>query len=278
MNQFSKNQPAGRSRLALALAGLLVLVATAGGVWWAMRPDTPAAAPVTADQAPVPDAGEPQAEASLEEGDALLAEQPEGPSNAARLAKLLKRDGMISALTAAVNMVAEGSSPAPALTFISIPGKYTVLEEGGQPAAKSKKRKKKAPAPPPQDVRVFVSPASYARYDDVTNVATSLDAASAAKKYARLRPYFDTAFKVIGRPGQRFDDVLTAAIQRLVDVKLLKGKVELERRVVVYVYKDPALEALGPAEKQFLRMGPRNGKIVQDYLRKFAQAAGLKIK
>gem|GEM_PF-1737579 len=281
MTQMNTTPPSGKGGLVIAgLLGLVILGLAGGGAWWFLQEEAPKPVAQVDAGTPVPDAAAPEVTHSLEEGDALLAQAPEGPSNAQRLAKLLKREGMISTLTAAVNMVAEGSTPAPALSFITIPGRYTVQEDGAKkPPKKAKKGKKKAKAAPPApaDGRIFVSPASYARYDDVTALFTAMDAEAAAKKYDRLRPYFDTAFKVIGKPGKRFDDVLTEAIQRLVSVKLLEGKIELERKVVLYTYKDPALEAQSGAAKQLLRMGPKNGKAIQDYLRKFANAAGLKL-
>jgi hypothetical protein len=44
------------------------------------------------------------------------------------------------------------------------------------------------------------------------------------------------------------------------------------RAVVVYEYADPKLEALSPAQKALLRMGPRNVPRVQAKLRELAAA------
>jgi hypothetical protein len=44
---------------------------------------------------------------------------------------------------------------------------------------------------------------------------------------------------------------------------------------VTFQFADPELEALSPAQKHLLRMGPHNMRLVQTKLRAFARAAGL---
>ena len=44
---------------------------------------------------------------------------------------------------------------------------------------------------------------------------------------------------------------------------------------VTFQFADPELEALSPAQKHLLRMGPRNMRLVQHKMREFARAAGL---
>ncbi|MHB8877533.1 MAG: DUF3014 domain-containing protein [Myxococcaceae bacterium] len=41
------------------------------------------------------------------------------------------------------------------------------------------------------------------------------------------------------------------------------------------MFKDPALEGASPAQKQLLRMGPDNGRIVKEKLRELARALKL---
>src|SRR5207244_3946428 len=112
----------------------------------------------------------------------------------ANLMKLLAREGMVSTLAAAVNMVADGDTPVALLEFIALPGRYTVDEEGGTTHAKAGAKKKKSRAPPPdvQEPRAFVSEKSYARYDAATALFTAMEPSAAARKYSRVRPYFET--------------------------------------------------------------------------------------
>jgi hypothetical protein len=45
---------------------------------------------------------------------------------------------------------------------------------------------------------------------------------------------------------------------------VVEGDVAVEAAgPVLYLFADPALEALGPVEKQLLRMGPRNARLVK---------------
>jgi hypothetical protein len=46
---------------------------------------------------------------------------------------------------------------------------------------------------------------------------------------------------------------------------------------VLYVYSDPQLESLSAAQKQLLRTGPRNVRLVQARLREIAQHLALPI-
>jgi len=51
--------------------------------------------------------------------------------------------------------------------------------------------------------------------------------------------------------------------------------VALVAHSVAWDYADPRLQSLTGAQRQFLRMGPRNMRIVQAKLREIAQLAGL---
>ena len=53
--------------------------------------------------------------------------------------------------------------------------------------------------------------------------------------------------------------------------------VELVPAVRSYHFADPALEALSPAQKQLLRLGPGNARRVQAKLRELAPALGLDV-
>jgi hypothetical protein len=272
--------PAKKKRTWLIALIIIAIVAVGGALLWRVfgQPRGPMETPVDAGV----DAGAPDSGAftpmSLPEGDALLRKLAGLWSKSADLAKWLAADDLIRRLTAAVNLVADGESPAPVLTFIPFKEEFSVDEEGGPKGKKGHRTHRGRPKHPKTVIgRLFISPASYARYDAVTRAFMSVDPDVAGKAYGQLRPYFDTAFAQIGRPGKRFDDVLAAAIRRLVSTPLLEGKVEVVPKGAVYAFKDPAIESRSAAEKLLLRMGPANGKAVQESLRRFAGSAGLAI-
>jgi hypothetical protein len=52
-------------------------------------------------------------------------------------------------------------------------------------------------------------------------------------------------------------------------------RVEMGGEGIGYRFADAKLEELTPAQKQLVRMGPRNLRIIQDRLRQFALALGI---
>jgi hypothetical protein len=164
-----------------------------------------------------------------------------------------------------VQLVADGQSPVAALPGFRLTGAYEVREV----VAAAPKGKPRPPA------RVYLSPASFERYGVLVKAFGSIDTAAAGDTWTALRPVFEVAFGEIGKPGTRFDDVLRRALHRLTAVEFPVGEVELKAKGALYEYADPTLEAMTPAEKQLLRLGPTQGRLVQGKLHEFAKHAGL---
>lgn len=255
--------------------GALVLVAGAGFFAWRVleQPRGPQETPVAA---PPVDAGVAAAEpvdagprVSIDDGDALLRTLASGWSTDPLFARWLDA-ASLRHLVAAVQSVADGESPRVSLPFVSLGGGFTVREEKA-PAPK-KKPKHRAPAPEP---RLIISTESYARYDLPTQALTSVPADTAGAAYGQLRPFLDAVFSEVGRPGKRFDDVFTAALQRVLSVPLPDGEVEVVPKGLAYAFKDESLERLSPAEKHVLRMGRANASALQQWLKTFGERAGL---
>ncbi|MFZ5440883.1 MAG: DUF3014 domain-containing protein [Myxococcota bacterium] len=249
---------------------VLLLLAGGGVVGWGvfLTPRGREAAVVVEDAgvAEVLDAGPSR---SVDEGDALLKQLAARWSADAEYARWL--DSLsLRHLVSATLLVAEGNSPRPALPFLSLSAPFSVREEQGPPPP----RKKKGP-PPPREERLFISAESTARYDVLVKVLGSVDAAAAGDAWARLEPYCDAAFGEISRPGTRFRDTLTTAVKRVLAVQVPEGELEVVGRGGVYVFKDPALEARSALDKQLLRMGAANAKVLQEQLRVFAAHAHL---
>jgi hypothetical protein len=61
----------------------------------------------------------------------------------------------------------------------------------------------------------------------------------------------------------------------LLETPVVEGDVRLVTRGALYAYADPRLEALLPAQKQLVRTGPRNTRLMQAKLREIALALGL---
>ncbi len=258
--------PGGPSRKPLVLAMAALAVVGVGLLWFALRgkpdmpePTAPPSAPVAA--APTPDA-QPAAPTPavplppLGQSDARVRELVGPLSPIPELAKwLASTEDLVRRFTTAAGNVAEGESPRAALSFMAPTGTFQVVEREG---------------------RTFIAPESYARYDVVSRVITSLDTQASVRTYQTLKPLIDGAYKEISRPGQRFEQTLANAIQRLLDTPVPEGELEVvDTPGVNYAYAAPELEQLSAAQKHLLRMGPANARAIQAKLRELQGALAL---
>lgn len=178
------------------------------------------------------------------------------------LASWFSADGVLRRIAAAVLLISQGRSPRNMLGFIQIEGTFKVVDTlvafKGLGAD-----------------RILMSEESQARYDVLSRILKGADVAAWGRGYRRLRPHFGAVFAEVAEPGQRFDDVVAAAIGRILAAKVPEGEIELEEAGAIFLFKDPALESLSEVEKHMIRLGPMNAKAVQDALRIFARSAGL---
>jgi hypothetical protein len=124
---------------------------------------------------------------------------------------------------------------------------------------------------------LVIAERSYARFDFFANVIASLDERKVAAAYKGLHPLLEGAYHLLGYPGKSFDPVAARALRRIADAPA-RDEVRVRKSGTVYVFEDPALEALGPVEKQLLRMGPRNTRLLKDAAREIAAAVGLNLR
>ena len=245
-------RPSRGSRIAWAVVVLLVLGGAAVLLWrWNQsRMAPPVAAPVPESKPEAPEAAAPPA-LPMGQGDALLKDAAAGLSSSSELAKWLADPDILRRLVASVNVIAEGGSPRSLLGFLTPADRFQVV----------------------RDARTLrPSPKNRGRYETVTKVLTSLDPVLAAQTYARVKPYVDSAFAQIGRPGQSFDSVFRQAVGNITSVPVPDKEPELEEKGLVYAYKDPKLEGLSAAQKNLLRMGVDNARSVQGWLKKLDEA------
>jgi hypothetical protein len=189
---------------------------------------------------------------ALDESDDFLRQLAAGLSAHPELARWLARASLVRTLTAVVVNVAEGETPRPHLEFL---------------APKQRFRVARRPA------RLIVPDAvGFAGYDLFGDAVASVDARAAAGAYMTLAPLFEAAYVELGHPEGGFPAALDKAIRALLAVPVLRDDVELVPHAIGFRYADPKLEALTPAQKQFLRIGPRNVRLVQGKLRELAAA------
>lgn len=249
--------PRGGIGFPMILAAIAVLVIALLGVVFLVfrKPSQPAATPVpvaAAPAAPAPTATPAVMLPKLDESDAFVRGIAQALSAHPELARWLAQASLVRTLTAVVDNVANGESPRPHLEFLA------------------PKQRFKAQRRPPR--QIVPDPAGFAGYDAFADAIASVDAGAAATAYRTLAPLFEAAYVDLGHPGGGFDKALDRAIRALVAVPVLREDVALVPHAIGFRYADPELEALSAAQKQFLRIGPRNVRIVQGKLRELGAA------
>jgi hypothetical protein len=264
-----------RRRRLLGAAIALGLLAAAGLVArrWLEPPAEPAAPEEIAAEAgaspavppgPAPTAPPPEAEPAppaeplppLDASDAFVRERAVAVSPRPELAGWLAGEGLVARFVAAVDAVANGESPRASLPELAPQAAFRAQERAG---------------------RAYVDPRSGSRYDVLAAVFASLDPDACARLHRLLRPLFEAAYRELGKPEGRFDEVLARAFREILRTSVRDGEPELVAKLRSYHYADPALEALSPAQKHLLRMGPANARRVQAKLRELAPALGLDV-
>jgi hypothetical protein len=232
-------------------AGLLV----AGGVTLAVRrmakpvAEIAPAPVVAATPAPPPDVPLPSAADSDAQVRAALSDL----TPRSLFQTWLRADALLDRLVVTTVDIAEGRSPARELPFLRPHRRFRATGDGS---------------------RLIIARATYARWDAFANVISSLDDERVAAAYRTLHPLLESAYHALGYPGRPFDEVVARALKTVIDAPV-REEVEVERAGSSYVYADPALESLGPVQKQLLRMGPRNTRLLQEQAADIASALGI---
>ncbi|HEX4975049.1 MAG TPA: DUF3014 domain-containing protein [Pseudomonadales bacterium] len=119
-------------------------------------------------------------------------------------------------------------------------------------------------APEGEQVEHFrLDPSGYERFTSTVAVINGLDNTQLVGFYIKLRPLFQQAYLELGYPSGHVDDVIFKALRVINAVSVPVGEMDLIRPKVKYQFADPALEALSPLEKLFIRMGPQNSRVLQ---------------
>jgi hypothetical protein len=249
-------------RVAVVVVVLLGLGAAGYFLLWRRGQPAPADVRVHTEQAvqagskPVAEAGEAIDLPPLGQSDAIVRELVGKLSSHPTVAAWLTTDNLIRNFTVVVLNISNGRTPSRLLASVKPTGTFQVIERGS-------------------DLRS--DPRSFHRYDGYADAVAAIDAQGAARLYATLRPRIDEAYRELGYPDGSFDAVLQRAILELLKTPVVEGTPALTPKGVVYEYADPKLQALSPAQRQLVRMGPRNARLVQGKLREIAPLLGMTV-
>jgi hypothetical protein len=241
--------PATLAIIAVVALGLLAVVYVVF-----RHPAAPKATPRPAAATPAPLASATPAVPlpPLDQSDAFVRQAASGLSANPEVARWLGRTALVRTVTAIMVNIADGETPRPHLDFLAPKQRFKAARRPG---------------------RVIVAdPASFAGYEAFADAIASVNATAAANTYRTLEPLFDAAYVDLGHPEGGFRRALDKAIKALLAVPVLPADVELVPHAVGFRYADAKIEALTPAQKQFLRIGPRNVRIVQGKLRELEAA------
>jgi hypothetical protein len=237
--------------------GIAVLAAV--GAWFTLRTEP---APKAAEAAPTL-AAEPareapaQADAPLppaEDSDARMRRLLSAISKHPLLARWLGEEDLLRRTALVLDNVAEGVVPRRPLAALLPEGRFATRDDGGRPV---------------------ISDQSYRRFDSFGDAVTSIDAQALATAYRALEPLLAASWHALGYPGRSLDARVAEALQRLAEAPRATGHEELVPAGKLWIFVDPKVEALGPVEKQLLRMGPRNAHLVQLKAAELQRALGL---
>ncbi len=188
---------------------------------------------------------------TLDESDGFVRLMAEELSANPRLAETLATDELVRKFVAAVVNISAGETPAAHLGVLEPEGEFHAVMKDGS---------------------LILDPASYRRYDWLSDTFASLNTAGTVQLYYQLKPLLDVAYRDLGYPDDDFHDALLAAIDELVATPVIEGDIEVESGVLSYRYRDPDVESLTEVDKHLLRMGPENVRAIQEKLRELRVA------
>jgi hypothetical protein len=245
------------------IAAVAVLLVALGALWYfgtreSGSPTAPGPKPVEQTTVEVAHrAAEPGDKIDLpplDQTDALVRTLVGAVSSHPVVAAWLTTNGLIRNFAVTVANIADGETPAKHLAPLKPQGAFSTRTANGA---------------------TWIDPVSYHRYDAIGDAIDGLDARGVARLYATLKPRIDDAYHdLVGAPGD-FDKTLEKAIVTLLKTPVVDTDVQLVTGKMSYAYANPTYEGLTAAQKQLLRMGPRNARIVKAKLRAVAGFLGI---
>ncbi len=188
----------------------------------------------------------------LKDSDAEFKQGVLATSGSAQLKQGLFKEQIISKTIASVNDMSQGMRPpAKVLRELKLSKPFLVIPRGD---------------------KMYISPKSYQRYDQLAHAVNEIDNQAAIALYKKYLPLFDVVFKEFSYPqSYQVSDIFKAAVGKILQAPIITGRVEVIRPSVHYKFADPKLEKLSALDKQMLRMGPDNTRLIQKKLRELVQ-------
>jgi hypothetical protein len=247
-----------RWRIAWIVAALIVAAGIPAYYWYPQAPEAPAQSAPTVAYRPLsaPVNAAPTVDVPpLDQSDELVRRLVSALSSHPQVMAWLATPNLIRTFTVAVENIANGATPARHVRVLRPAAPFRIVEDGEV---------------------LRIDPRSFDRYNALADAVASIDAQGAATLYTTLEPRIEEAYRELGRSGG-FDAALANAMTALIATPVTGATVPLVYKGALTAFADPRLEELTGAQKQLLRMGPRNVRLIQGKLRDVAVALGIAI-
>lgn len=113
----------------------------------------------------------------------------------------------------------------------------------------------------------WIDSASYQRYSPYVEAMDSMSSDKLLELYEIYKPTITEIYAEIGDPDEDFDYRIVDAIDHLLDTPEIPVPVEVYTDSVMYKYRIDQVEDLSAPQKQLLRTGPENMRVIKAKLR-----------
>lgn len=206
-------------------------------------PDIPPAPAPEPAPPPEPEPTEPPL--TLETSDQPLRDQL-APLLSPVLSTGLEASNLLDRGVAVVDGMSRGAMPYKLLPLARPEGKFTTRKTAGQE---------------------YVDPAGFARYDAYAKAIDSLDTDALVAAFHRFRPLLEEAYGSLGYAPEEMDNAVIRALDNIIAAPVVEEPLPVKKVEAVYRYVDAEFEQLPALQKQLLRTGPANTRLIQSKAR-----------
>ncbi len=167
------------------------------------------------------------------------------------LTTLVMNDGILERVVASVVNTAQGDLPANTNLLSPPKDEFSVYKQADT---------------------LYINPASFDRYRPYAEAFAQMETEDILALYAKYSEQLNAQFDEIAAPGTTFKETLIDAINQLLDTPAVSLPIAVQTDRAMYQFVNPQLEALSPVQKQLLRMGPQNMRLVMRKLRDLRSA------
>jgi hypothetical protein len=114
-----------------------------------------------------------------------------------------------------------------------------------------------------ENEKIYMGTAGYSRYDSYAEAVANLNAEILINSFHQFRPFLEKIYGALGMASDDVDNAIIGGLDQIIATPELTEAIELELKSVMYTFADPRLEALGSLQKQLLRMGPDNIRLIK---------------